>query len=112
MLTDAYPGYYGRDVVGAWRWLPQDDMVIGVEISATEAYAPLQVLRLAFSTVFGTLVLAVIVALVSWFSAAQLRGKSGERRRIGPYVLGERIGEGGVANIYLASHELLSAPRP
>jgi serine/threonine-protein kinase len=110
MLTDAYPGYYGRDVVGAWRWLPQDDMVIGVEISATEAYAPLQVLRLAFSTVFGALVLAVIVALMSWFSAAQLRGGSGERRRIGPYVLGERIGEGGVANIYLASHELLKRP--
>jgi len=108
LLMDAYPGYYGREVVGAWRWLPRRDMAIIVEMSAAEAYAPLQVLRLAFSTVFGALILAVVAALASWFSAAQRRGNEG--RRIGPYQLGERIGQGGVANIYLASHELLKRP--
>ena len=109
LLMDAYPGYYGREVVGGWRWLPQDDMFMVAEISATEAYAPLRVLRLAFSAVFGALVLAVIAALASWFSAALQRGL-GEQRRIGPYLLGARIGQGGVANIYLASHELLKRP--
>ena len=110
MLVEPYPGYYGRDVVGAWRWLPSHDMAIAVEISAAEAYAPLQVLRIAFGTVFGALVLAVIAALVSWFSAAKLRGRLGEERRLGPYILGERIGQGGVGNVYLARHELLKRP--
>jgi len=109
VLVQPYPGYYGRQVVGAWRWLPPRDMAIAVEVSADEAYAPLGVLRIAFGTVFGALVLAVIAALASWFSAAKLRGKLDERR-LGPYILGERIGEGGVANVYLASHELLKRP--
>jgi hypothetical protein len=110
MLVEPYPGYYGRDVVGAWRWLPAYDMGIAVEIGADEAYAPLRVLRIAFGTVFSALVLAVIVALASWFSAAKLRGRISEQRRLGPYVLGERIGQGGIANVYLAQHELLKRP--
>jgi eukaryotic-like serine/threonine-protein kinase len=109
-LVEPYRGYYGRDVVGAWRWLPAYDMGIAVEIGADEAYAPLRVLRITFGTVFGALVLAVIVALTSWFSAAKLRGRISEQRRLGPYVLGERIGQGGNANVYLAQHELLKRP--
>jgi len=109
ILVEPYPGYSGRDVIGAWRWLPAHDMGIASEISAEEAYAPLHVLRIAFGAVFGALVLAVIAALASWFSAAKLRRRLGERR-LGPYVLGERIGEGGVANVYLARHELLKRP--
>jgi len=110
MLVEPYVGYYGHDVVGAWRWLPAYEMGIAVEIDADEAYAPLHVLRIAFGTVFGALVLAVVVALASWFSAAKLRGKMSEQRRLGPYLLGERIGEGGIANVYLAQHELLKRP--
>jgi len=110
MLIEPYPGYYGKDVIGAWRWLPAADLAIAVEISADEAYAPLRVLGVAFGTVFGALVIAVIAALASWFSAAQLRRRISEERRLGPYVLGDRIGEGGVANVYLATHELLKRP--
>lgn len=110
VLVRPYPGYYGRDVVGAWRWLPAQEMGIAVEISAAEAYAPLFVLQVAFGTVFGALVLAVIAALASWFAAAKLRRRIDEERRLGPYVLGERIGEGGVANVYSARHELLKRP--
>jgi serine/threonine-protein kinase len=110
LLTAPYPGYYGFDMIGAWRWLPEHDLAIVVELSATEAYAPLQVLRVAFGAVFGALILAVVAALKSWFSAAQQRGKNGEGRRIGPYRLERRIGQGGVANVYLASHELLKRP--
>lgn len=104
-----YVAYHGGEVIGAWRWLPAYDMGIAVEMSADEAYAPLGVLRAAFGVVFGALVVAVMVALAAWFSAAKLRTEAA-RPRLGPYVLGERIGEGGVANVYMARHDLLKRP--
>ncbi len=107
-LLAPYAGYYGRDVIGAWRWLAPHGLGIAIEVGAREAYAPLLVLRTTFAVVFGALVLAVAVALYAWFSAAKLR--IGEPRRLGPYVLGERIGEGGHANVYLAKHDLLKRP--
>lgn len=109
LRLEPYGSYHGGAVIGAWRWLPAYDMGIAVEISADEAYAPLGVLRTAFGVVFGALVLAVTLALAAWFSAAKLRAE-GARQRLGPYVLGERIGEGGHANVYLAKHDLLKRP--
>ena len=105
-----YPGYLGRELVGAWRWLPAYDMGLAVELAATEAYAPLEVLRSAFGVVFGALTIAVAAALAAWFSAAKLRSEAGQQRRLGPYLLGARIGEGGVGNVYLAKHDLLKRP--
>jgi serine/threonine-protein kinase len=109
MLLDPYPGYTGRPVVGAWRWLPAYDMGLAVEMSAEEAYAPLGVLSTVFGTVFGALVAAVLAALAAWYSAARLRSEA-EERRVGAYLLGERIGEGGVGNVYAARHDLLKRP--
>ena len=109
LLLVPYVAYHGGGSIGAWRWLPEHDMGIAVEIGADEAYAPLVVLRTALGVVFGALVAAVIAALAAWFSAAKLRSESG-RQRLGPYVLGERIGTGGAANIYLARHDLLKRP--
>jgi serine/threonine-protein kinase len=109
MLLDPYTGYTGRDVVGAWRWLPAYDMGIAVEMGAEEAYAPLEVLGRTFGIVFGALVLAVMLALYAWFSAVRLRSRV-EQQRVGAYVLGERIGEGGVGNVYAARHDLLKRP--
>lgn len=107
-LLEPYASYHGGEVIGAWRWLAAHRMAIAVEVGATEAYAPLLVLRTVFAVVFTALVLAVAVALYAWFSAAKLR--LGEPRRLGAYVLGKRIGEGGHANVYLATHDLLKRP--
>jgi len=107
-LLAPYAGYYGSDVIGAWRWLAPHRLAIAVEVGSTEAYAPLLVLRTVFAVVFSALVFAVLIALYAWFSAAKLR--IGEPRRLGPYVLGERIGEGGHADVYLATHDLLKRP--
>jgi hypothetical protein len=109
MLLEPYAGYTGRPVVGAWRWLPAFDMGLAVEMTAEEAYAPLIVLRTVFGVVFGALVLAVLAALAAWFLAARLRSEA-EERRVGAYLLGERIGEGGVGNVYAARHDLLKRP--
>jgi serine/threonine-protein kinase len=107
-LLDAYPSYHGAAVIGAWRWLPEHQLGIAVEIGAAEAYAPLRYLNVAFGVVFGALVIAVFAALGSAFSVVRLRKQGG--RRLGPYSLGRQIGEGGVANVYLAQHDLLKRP--
>ncbi len=105
-----YLGGRGRLVVGAWRWLEDLGLGVAIEIEATEAYAPLGYLRSAFGVVFGTLVLAVAAALYSALSVLRLRGELGGQRKIGAYRLERSIGEGGVANVYLARHDLLKRP--
>jgi serine/threonine-protein kinase len=109
VVLDPFESRTGRSVIGAWRWLPQYGMGVGLQIEATEAYAPLRYLNVAFGVVFGALVIAVIAALASAFSVMRLRSQMGHRR-LGPYVLQRRIGEGGVATVYLARHDLLKRP--
>ena len=107
-VLDPYRSYHGGEVIGAWRWLDQHDFGIAIELGAAEAYAPLRYLNIAFGVVFGALVIAVFAALVSAWSVVRLKKERG--RRVGAYRLGERIGEGGMANIYLAQHDLLKRP--
>jgi serine/threonine-protein kinase len=106
---DPYRGYHGTEVIGAWRWLPEYDFGVAVEMSAAEAYAPLRYLNIAFGVVFGALVVAVAAALASALSVLRLRRELGGRK-IGPYRLTRRIGEGGAAAIYLAEHDFLKRP--
>lgn len=108
--TTPYRNARGAQVIGAWRWLPDLGMGVAIEIEAAEAYAPLQYLRTAFGVVFGALVLAAAAALASWLSLLRLRGELGGQRRIGAYRLEKPIGEGGMANVYLARHDLLKRP--
>ena len=48
VILEPYRDYRGAEVIGAWRWLPEKEMVIAVEIEAAEAYAPLKYLEIAF----------------------------------------------------------------
>jgi serine/threonine-protein kinase len=96
-------------VVGGWRRLAGDDLFIAIEMSAEEAYAPLEELDTIFAVVFGALIVGVCVALFYWFTAVLIRAEV-EKDRMGPYWLGERIGEGGVGNVYHARHDLLKRP--
>jgi hypothetical protein len=105
-----YRSARGAEVVGAWRWLDEYGFGVAIEIGAEEAYAPLGYLRIAFGVVFGALVLAVTAALWSAISLLRLRGEMGGQRKLGPYRLERAIGEGGMANIYLARHDLLKRP--
>jgi serine/threonine-protein kinase len=107
---EPYRNARGTLAVGAWRWLDDLGLGVAIEIEAAEAYAPLQYLRTAFGAVFGALVVAVAAALWSSVLLARLRGELGGQRRLGAYVLERRIGEGGIANVYLARHALLKRP--
>ena len=109
MLLDPYPGYLAAPVVGGWRWLAEDGIFVAIEMSAEEAYAPLETLDRVFAVVFGVMILAVCVALFYWFTAVLIRAEV-EKDRMGPYWLAERIGEGGIGNVYHARHDLLKRP--
>jgi len=110
IALEPYLSGRGVQVVGAWRWLEDLGLGVAIEIEAAEAYAPLRYLRTAFGVVFGALVLAVAAALYSGLSVLRLRGELGGRRKLGAYHLERSIGEGGVANVYLAHHDLLKRP--
>ncbi|HEV3010191.1 MAG TPA: serine/threonine protein kinase, partial [Burkholderiales bacterium] len=111
VVLDPYVNYRGASVIGAWRWLPDYAMGVALEIEAGEAYAPLRYLKIAFGVVFGALVIAVLAAAASALSVVRLRRQMGsDGRKLGAYALQKRIGEGGMATVYLARHDLLRRP--
>ena len=110
LLLDPYPNYLGRDSIGAWRWLPEHDLGVAVEMSAGEAYAPLTYLQIGFS-------LILLLMAVVWLSGflppkllAELLRRGDQARQFGPYKTIRQIGEGALANVYLARHKLLKRP--
>jgi len=108
VLLDPYRNYRGAEVIGAWRWLPDKEMAIGAEIEASEAYAPLKHLEIAFGTLLGFLAAALLAAAGSSLWAVRLQRR--EARRMGPYTLERELGEGGISRVYLARHSHLKRP--
>lgn len=110
VLLEPYRNYFGAEVVGAWRWLPQYEFGAALEIDAQEAYAPVKFLERAFAVVL-TLSAAAMVGIVFTLRATlRLRRGLGRFRRLGHYRLIREIGEGGMASIYLGRHALLKRP--
>lgn len=110
VLLEPYRNYRGAEVIGAWRWLPEYQFAIAVEIEEAEAYAPLKTLERAFAIVLGLSVAASVGVLISVLSAIRERRRFGTVRKLGRYTLLEHIGEGGMASIYRGRHELLKRP--
>jgi len=110
VILDPYPGYFGEEVIGAWRWLPDYDFGIAVEIPATEAYAPLGYVRIAGAAFSVLLGLGWFVAFVPPRSLWQRLRGGATLRQVGPYTLLRQIGEGAISNVYLARHRHLSRP--
>ena len=107
-LLDPYLNYRGAEVIGAWRWLPEKEMAVAVEIEAEEAYAPLQYVQIAFGGLFAFLLVSLTAAAASSVWAFRLRLR--EARRVGQYIIEREIGEGGMSRVYLARHAHLKRP--
>jgi tRNA A-37 threonylcarbamoyl transferase component Bud32 len=106
---EGYRDYTGREVLGAWRWLPEYAVGIAAEVGRRDAYAPLAWGQGVFG---GATLLLAVVALGGAWSTRSRRG--GERlvvgEQLGQYLLEETIGTGGMARVYRVRHERL--PRP
>jgi len=107
-LLEPYRNYRGAVVIGAWRWLPEKEMGIAVEIEAEEAFAPLQYVQIAFGGLFLFLLVSLSAAAASSVWAVRLRLR--EARRMGQYAIEREIGEGGMSRVYLARHTHLKRP--
>ncbi|MFV2070794.1 MAG: serine/threonine-protein kinase, partial [Pirellulales bacterium] len=107
---DGYRDYRGVQVIGAWRWLDEEDFGVAAEIDLREAYAPLRYLRVAFGMIFGLLIVAVAGVLVSSYRIRNLTRQVGEAQKLGQYTLEKKIGEGGMGEVYLARHAMLRRP--
>ncbi len=110
LLLTPYPNYLGRDVVGAWRWLPQHDIGVAVEMEAGEAYAPLTYLQIGFAVVLLLMGAVWLSGFLPPQVLASLLRREGRARQLGPYRLVRQIGEGALANVYLAQHKMLKRP--
>ena len=110
VLLEPYRNYFGVEVVGAWRWLPEYEVGAALEIEAQEAYAPVQFLERAFAVVLALSAAAMVGIVFSLRATLRLRRGLGSFRRLGHYRLIREIGEGGMASIHLGRHALLKRP--
>ena len=109
LLLVPYTNHHGRETISAWRWLPDHDIGVAIEMESGEAYAPLTYLHIGF----GLMILLMGAVWLSGFLPQRVLDgllRRGAHRQLGPYRLGRQIGEGALSNVYLAQHRMLKRP--
>jgi hypothetical protein len=108
--VDGYRDYRGVLVVGAWRWLPQYDLGVAVEIDADEAFASNDSLRHALFALYVLMALALIALGGSSRMYARAKTQIAHAKQLGQYTLVRELGRGGMGTVYEARHSLLRRP--
>lgn len=109
--TEGYRDYRGVMVIGAWAWLEDYKFGVANEVDVAEAYQPLSILPRVFWGLFSMLALAAAGLCGFSIVVARLqrsaRQSALEARRLGQYVLDEKIGSGGMGVVYRGHHAML-----
>lgn len=105
--SSGYRNFAGRPVVGTWAWLPDQEMGVGAEEELEALLAPLQPLRSGFLFLLSFPV--VLLGVLSFsFGRGRLHQSADGERRFGFYTLDRPIGQGGMADVFLATHTILN----
>jgi hypothetical protein len=106
-LFDAYPDSDGQPVVGVWHWLGEQEIGVVAERSHQRFIQPVRWVDAIF---FVLLVIGVLtLAFLAQVDLRKLREafRRSDLDSCGPYVIKGLIGEGTMANVYLAEHRHL-----
>jgi serine/threonine protein kinase len=105
-----YRDYRGVPVVGMWTWLPSLRIGVITEIAASDAFLLQRSVRRCFWLLGALFILASLLVFVMSIRASRLAKKAGEAEHLGQYRILRKIGEGGMAAVFLAEHAMIRRP--
>jgi hypothetical protein len=105
-----YRNYLGVKVIGAWHWLPAYGFGVATEVHAAQAFRLLRPIGLAFIALALLLVATTIGLIIGVRRISRLNRQVAEVKNLGQYEVTGKIGEGGMAVVYRAKHNLLRRP--
>ena len=107
---NGYRDYRGVEVFGAWQWLADYGFGVATEISKVEALAILNPLKRIFIGLFILLVVSVGMIVAGSYLIERLRKRIEHVTSLGQYTINEKIGEGGMGEVYKVTHAILKRP--